>query len=128
MEEQLKLLLAVRTKKVDMTPIRLEGDDEDEEDAGDDNNEDDNEDDDEESTPVPRSKRPNAAACVLLRSFFWGATEQNLPNPVRNSVKSRHQQQEEEDDEASEPADSILDSESEGEETTEVDGLLDDDE
>ena len=79
MEEQLKLLLAVRTKKVDMTPIRLEGDDEDEEDAGDDNNEDDNEDDDEESTPVPRSKRPTAAACVLLRSFFWELQNKTYP-------------------------------------------------
>ena len=63
-----------------MTPIRLEGDDEDEEDAGDDVNEDDNEDDDEESTPVPRSKRPNAAACVLLRSFFWELQSKTYPN------------------------------------------------
>ena len=63
-------MLAVRTKKVDMTPIRLEGDEEEEEAEAGDNNEDDDEDDDEESTPVPRSKRPNAAACVLLRSFF----------------------------------------------------------
>ena len=64
-----------------MTPIRLEGDDEDEEeDAGDDDNEDDNEDDDEESTPVPRSKRPNATVCVLLRSFFfWELQNKTYP-------------------------------------------------
>ena len=55
-------------------PLKLEGDEEDEEDAGDDHNED----DDDESTPVPRSKCPTAAVCVLLRSFF-GSYRPNLP-------------------------------------------------
>ena len=122
MEERLNPLLLFRTKKVDMTPIKLDGDDDDEEeDAGDDDD-----DDDDESTPVPPSKRRTATVCVLLRLFLG---ELQINPPVRNSSKSRSRQQEEEDDEedgASEPADSILDSESEGEETTEVDGLLDD--
>ena len=69
------------------------------------------------------------SALPLLRAYcfarFLRATEQTYP-PVRNGVKPRPQQPEEEDDEASEPAASILDSESEGEEITEVDGLLDD--
>jgi hypothetical protein len=56
-----------RTKKVDMTPIRLEGDD-DEEDGGDDDKEDE-EDEDDESTPVPPSKR-RTAACVSMLAFF----------------------------------------------------------
>ena len=61
-----------------------------------------------------------------------------ISEPVRNGIKSRPQEEEERnddddvDDEASdhapEPADSILGSESEGEETNEVDGLLDDSE
>ncbi|KAH9029983.1 nuclear condensing complex subunit [Lactarius pseudohatsudake] len=101
------------TKKVDMTPIRLEGDDDEDRENDVDQN---NDDEDEESTPVPRSKRRAAA------------------EPVRNGMKSRSGRQEEEqndddddddDDEASEPADSILGSETEGEETNEVDGLLD---
>ena len=118
-------MLLFRTKKVDMTPIKLDGDDDDEEeDAGDDDD-----DDDDESTPVPPSKRRTAAGCVLLRLFLGELQINKLIPPVRNSSKSRSHQQEEEDDGedgASEPADSILDSESEGEETTEVDGLLDD--
>lgn len=52
-----------RTKRVDMTPIRLEGD----EDGDDRDSYDDEEDadEDEESTPVPPSKRP-ASMCVFL--------------------------------------------------------------
>ncbi|KAI9449685.1 nuclear condensing complex subunit [Lactarius psammicola] len=101
------------TKKVDMTPIRLEGDDDEDERNDDDENNEDDEDD--ESTPVPRSKRRAVA------------------EPLKNGIKSRSHRQEDEkdddddddDDEASEPADSILGSETEGEETNEVDGLLD---
>ena len=52
-----------RTKKIDVTPIRLEGDDDDEE-----GSDDDDEDEDEESTPVPRSKR-HVARFVFLASF-----------------------------------------------------------
>jgi hypothetical protein len=59
MEELLNFV--IRTKKVDMTPMRLEGD-EDEDGEGDNDEEDHDEDD--ESTPVPRSKR-RATACVL---------------------------------------------------------------
>ena len=71
------------------------------------------------------------SAVPLLRAYCFACLlgELQINPPVRNSSKSRPRQQEEEDDEedgASEPADSILDSESEGEETTEVDGLLDD--
>lgn len=49
-----------RTKKIDMTPIRLEGDDD-----GDGGSDEEDEDEDEESTPVPRSKR-HVARCVFL--------------------------------------------------------------
>jgi hypothetical protein len=51
-----------RTKKVDVTPIRLEGDEDDEDgsDGGD-------EDEDEESTPVPHSKR-HVSRCVFFAS------------------------------------------------------------
>ena len=52
-----------RTKKVDMTPIRLEGDED--EDGEIENDEEDHDEDDDESTPVPRSKR-RAAACVSI--------------------------------------------------------------
>ena len=59
-----------RTKKVDMTPIRLEGDDDDEGDADDgDDDSDDDDDDDDESTPVPRSKR-HVVRCVFLFRFI----------------------------------------------------------
>ena len=55
-----------RTKKIDMTPIRLEGDDDDEGDSDDGGGgSDDDEDEDEESTPVPRSKR-QVARCVFI--------------------------------------------------------------
>lgn len=57
-----------RTKKIDMTPIRLEGDDDDEGD-GDDGEGGSDEDEDEESTPVPRSKR-HVARCVYLFRFI----------------------------------------------------------
>ena len=113
-----------------MTPIKLDGDDDDEDEDDEGNDDDDGDDDD--STPVPRSKR-RTGKCVLLARFSW--LQNNLPpisEPVRRDMKSRRRQQEEEndvddddDDEASEPADSILGSESEGEESTEVDGLLD---
>ena len=59
-----------RTKKIDMTPIRLEGDDDDEGDGDDgDGGSDEDEDEDEESTPVPRSKR-HVARCVFLFCFI----------------------------------------------------------
>lgn len=76
-----------RTKKIDMTPIRLEGDDDDEGD-GDDGDED--EDEDEESTPVPRSKR-HVARCVFL--FFHSVSEEILCllTTTRSSEKPRPQ-------------------------------------
>lgn len=61
-----------RTKKIDMTPIRLEGDDDDEgygDDGDGGSDEDEDEDEDEESTPVPRSKR-HVARCVFLFCFI----------------------------------------------------------
>jgi hypothetical protein len=110
-----------------MTPIRLEGDDDEEGDGGGDDDEEE-EDDDDESTPVPRSKRRTAACVSMLAFRSFNTTYPTFS--VRNGSKSRPHQQEEDgqddDDEASEPADSILGSESEGEETSEVDGLLDD--
>jgi hypothetical protein len=63
MEELLNFV--IRTKKVDMTPIRLEGN-EDEDGEGDNDEED--HDEDYESTLVPRSKR-RATAGVLLVNF-----------------------------------------------------------
>jgi hypothetical protein len=56
--------VSLRTKKVDMTPIRLEGDDDDEEDSGDGDSGIDDDEDEESSTPVPRSKR-HVARCVF---------------------------------------------------------------
>jgi hypothetical protein len=61
-----------RTKKIDMTPIRLEGDDDDDDEGGGDDGDggsDEDEDEDEESTPVPRSKR-HVAQCVFLFCFI----------------------------------------------------------
>ncbi|KAH8989792.1 nuclear condensing complex subunit [Lactarius hatsudake] len=89
------------TKKVDMTPIRLEGDDDEDGENDVDQN---NDDEDDESTPVPRSKRRVAA---------------------REEEDDEQDDDDDDGDEASEPADSILGSETEGEETNEVDGLLD---
>lgn len=75
------------------------------------------------------------SSCSLLEATVSQLTcvpSHFISEPVRNGIKSRPRRQEEEDegnddddDEASEPADSILGSESEGEETNEVDGLLD---
>ncbi|KAH9039674.1 kinase-like domain-containing protein [Lactarius hengduanensis] len=94
-----------------MTPIRLEGDDD----------EDGKNDVDDESTPVPRSKRRATVCESLLAAYFL-----ELHKLVRNGdVKSQSRRQDEEDeqnddvdDEASEPAGSILGSETEGEEIT----------
>ena len=76
---------------------------------------------------------PASAYCLLaFRGYRTTYPVFIISEPVRRDTKSRRRQQEEEndiddddDDEASEPADSILGSESEGEESTEVDGLLD---
>lgn len=57
----------LRTKKIDMTPIRLEGDEDGDGDDGDSGGDED-EDEDEESTPVPRSKR-HVAPCVFLLPY-----------------------------------------------------------
>jgi hypothetical protein len=129
-----------RTKKIDMTPIRLEGDDDDEGD-GDDGDED--EDEDEESTPVPRSKR-HVARCVFL--YFHSVSEEIFmftyhdalirktatakPAPVKTKSRKRDMGRERDDGEgssdsgASGPADSIMDSSSEEEADDEVDGML----
>ena len=81
-------------------------------------------------------------ACLFYCLFGYSIFHSTYPEfpsiiisePVRNGMKSQPSRQEEEDernddddgdDDASEPADSILGSESEGEETNEVDGLLD---
>ena len=129
-----------RTKKIDVTPIRLEGDDDDEE-----GSDDDDEDEDEESTPVPRFKR-HVARCVFLASFHTSRklspvlTSALHPRSIRKpttkstSMKPNSRQREADraqddgdDDDgsgASEPADSIIDSGSEEDADNEVDGML----
>jgi len=100
------------TKKVDMTPIRLEGDDEDEDDdSGVDDVDGDENEDDEGSTPVPQSKREAVVKTATMKSRFRQRVGKRLDNSN-------------DDDGASEPADSIIDSDSESEEDNEVDGML----
>ena len=76
-----------RTKKFDMTPIRLEGDDDNEDGDGDDSDKD--KDEDEESTPVPRSKRHVARCVFLLRchSIPWEASTFTYPAFHSRSVR-----------------------------------------
>ncbi|KAI0040302.1 ARM repeat-containing protein [Auriscalpium vulgare] len=49
------------TKKVDMTPMKLDDDDEEDEDDDEDDDDEDDEDDDPEATPVPPARRPAAS-------------------------------------------------------------------
>ncbi len=136
-----------RTKKIDMTPIRLEGDDDDEGDGDDgDGGSDEDEDEDEESTPVPRSKH-HVARCVFLFRFILSQeffhvyspqityalsrkTTTAKPAPVKTKSRKRDMDREQDDDGgssdsgASGPVDSIMDSSSEEEAEDEVDGML----
>ncbi|KAI9511024.1 nuclear condensing complex subunit [Russula earlei] len=101
------------TKKVDMTPIVLEGDD-DGEDEGDFDDAQDEE--DKESTPVPRSKRH-----VAIKT---AAKSASVKSKLVKRKGDREQGYYHDDDDVLEPADSIMDSGSEREEDNEVDGML----
>jgi hypothetical protein len=133
----------LRTKKIDMTPIRLEGDDEDEDGGGEG---DEDEDEDEESTPVPRSKRHVTRYVFLLgfhpipqKAFTYTyfalhprcvrkTTAKSAPMKPKSRQREVDKGQDDDDDDdgsgASEPADSIMDSGSEEEADNEVDGML----
>jgi hypothetical protein len=135
-----------RTKKIDMTPIRLEGDDDDEGngDDGDVGNAED-EDEDEESTPVPRSKRHVARyvsfSCFILHLRKFQAYLPRITYalfrkitaakhaPVKIKPRKRKMDKKQDEDGSSDsgpsgPADSIMDSSSEEEADDEVDGML----
>ena len=122
-----------RTKKIDMTPVRLEGDEDEEVGDGDDGDDDEDDDEDEDSTPVPRSKR-HVARYLLLLPFFAYTYPTLCPRFIRKTttarsapVKLKSRRQDVEDEESgsggSEP-DSIIDSSSEEEADNEVDGML----
>ncbi|KAH9991933.1 nuclear condensing complex subunit [Russula vinacea] len=103
------------TKKIDMTPIKLDGDDD-----GDDGDGDGDEDEDGELTPVPRFKRHHVDRKPT--------TAKSGPMKAKSRQREVDREQDDEDhdggSDASEPADSIMDSGSEEEADKEVDGML----